>query len=227
MSSISSGISVWIPAQTTSTRCKLKNFRDFFNGKSLLQILINKLEKIDQIREIVVSTDSTLLAGEQLSEYQKCVVTLRPEELLGNNISQKHLIKHFSDVGSNSDTILIAQCTDPLFDDYQGLIDAYFEMLKLKSLNFSLAVATEMKKQVFYNGICLNGELGLYHRVTQTTTPIYVNRWSGFIASHQGFLNCGYQLLPEYEFYLSNEPIIDIDTETDFSIAQKYFQAAQ
>ena len=54
-----------IPIRKNSQRIKNKNFRKFFNNKSLLEIKIEQLKKVKLIDKIVVSSDSK--KAEQIS----------------------------------------------------------------------------------------------------------------------------------------------------------------
>ena len=47
-----------VPVKSISERVKSKNFRDFFNGKSLFDILLDKLIKSNVFDEIYISSNS-------------------------------------------------------------------------------------------------------------------------------------------------------------------------
>ena len=47
-----------IPIRKNSQRIKNKNFRKFYNNKSLLEIKIEQLKRVKLIDKIVVSSDS-------------------------------------------------------------------------------------------------------------------------------------------------------------------------
>ena len=51
-------ITIIIPVRKNSKRLKNKNFINFFNQKSLLEIKIEQLKKIKYIDRIVISSDS-------------------------------------------------------------------------------------------------------------------------------------------------------------------------
>ena len=53
-----------IPVKEISERVKSKNLRDFYNGESLLKILIKKLKKCKEIEKIYISSNS-----EKLKKY--------------------------------------------------------------------------------------------------------------------------------------------------------------
>ena len=48
-----------IPIRKNSQRIKNKNFINFYKGKSLLELKIEQLKKVNEIDEIVVSSDSS------------------------------------------------------------------------------------------------------------------------------------------------------------------------
>ena len=53
-----SNIVAIIPIRKNSQRIKNKNFKNFYKGKSLLEIKIHQLKKVKKIDEIIVSSDS-------------------------------------------------------------------------------------------------------------------------------------------------------------------------
>ena len=60
-----------IPIRKNSQRIKNKNFRKFFNNKSLLEIKIEQLKKVKLIDKIVVSSDSK--KAEQISRKYRSI----------------------------------------------------------------------------------------------------------------------------------------------------------
>ena len=55
---MSHNITAVIPVRKNSVRLKNKNFINFVNKKSLLEIKIDQLKKVKYINQIVVSSDS-------------------------------------------------------------------------------------------------------------------------------------------------------------------------
>ena len=73
-----------IPIRKNSQRIKNKNFRKFFNNKSLLEIKIEQLKKVKLIDKIVVSSDSK--KAEQISRKYGVFFHKRPKFFASSKI---------------------------------------------------------------------------------------------------------------------------------------------
>ena len=58
-----------IPIRKNSQRVKNKNFKNFYKGKSLLEIKVKQLKKVSEIDKIVISSDS--LKAERIAKKYK------------------------------------------------------------------------------------------------------------------------------------------------------------
>lgn len=221
---------IWVPAQSLSTRCKNKNFRPFYGDKSLLDVLVEKLLGCFPGVTIAISTD---VPGELRDKYMRqenIYILERPKELLGNSISQSDLLHHFSSGVeklkgriSTVDNVMVAQCTDPLFFEYQQAYE-FFIGNKNEGRCNAVFASSPIKKQLIKSGVCLNGGFGQWHKVTQVLEPIDMVRWSCFISTRQKFLEYGYQIPPNSLPYRSSSQLVDIDTEYDFEIAKAFYK---
>jgi N-acylneuraminate cytidylyltransferase len=206
-------IQVWVPAQSNSTRVENKNTRDFVNGKSLLEIKLEQVSKAVAVEDIYVSGNS--------SETEEIVTRIganyihRPQELLGNEISQKMLFQHFFDNTPTSDYVLWVQVTDPFFDDFKGLCaEAPPRAYE------SIVVASTLRKHAFYKEDPINFCFGGWHKVTQDITPLVVPRWSAFMHERETLREVLYHFGYNIRWYFTDDPLIDIDTLTDFKLAR-------
>lgn len=220
--------SIWIPAQSTSTRCKLKNYRPFFGDECLLQLLLKKLTFNFPESQVVISADRPELVSFDLPDNVR--VGKRPNTLLGNDIEQSDLIDHYNALDSElfgqtspADVILIAQCTDPLFFSYQELLNFYFK--EVKGGGAGVFSSFPLKKQMFKDGQCIHGSVGTWHKVTQRLGVVDLVRWSGFVATRYEFLKCGYQIVPGSVPFRCYDYLVDIDDEEEFHIAQSLYRA--
>ena len=57
-------INIVIPVKKTSERVKNKNFRKFYNNKSLFHLLISKLRKSQLVKNIFISSNKTAIEKE-------------------------------------------------------------------------------------------------------------------------------------------------------------------
>lgn len=68
-------ITAIIPVRKNSVRLKNKNFINFVNKKSLLEIKIDQLKKVKYIDNIVVSSDS--LKAKVIAKKKRCKVSFK------------------------------------------------------------------------------------------------------------------------------------------------------
>jgi CMP-N-acetylneuraminic acid synthetase len=221
---------VWIPAQRESSRCRDKNFRSFYKNKSLIDILLDKIRGTCPKARIILSSE--MLDESFLKKNRDLTFVTRPSNILGNSIRQSDLISHFAKqsdlIEKKNCVVLIAQCTDPFFNEFEKMIEFYFEDIKnsnklIPEISGSYA-SYPLKKQIFREKQIINGGLGNWHEITQELSTCDVVRWSAFISSKYNFLKSGYQIVPKANPFRSFDFFIDIDEERDFILAQKIYE---
>ena len=107
-----------VPVKSTSERVPNKNFRDFHNGKSLLDILLNKLKSIKDIDKIYVSSDKNL------SEYcdDRGAIFIERNKTFCNNITpwSQVICEVIKSIPcEQNDTLMWCHVTGPLFNRYE------------------------------------------------------------------------------------------------------------
>ncbi len=217
---------IWIPAQTISSRVNNKNFRFFHQKKSLMEILVEKLKKKFPKSIIILSTNNLSLVKKIFFNYKNIIIVKRPKKLLGNTIREKELLNHFSNVFKNknlNETVMIAQCTDPFFNNYYKMFLKY-SLLNYKNNNVSLFASYPIKKQTFIDNQIINGNMGEWHSITQNLKTLDVVRWSCFISKKKNFIKYGYQMPPNSVPFRDSSLMIDIDNLRDFKEAAKYYK---
>ena len=212
-------LQVWIPAQAASTRVRNKNFRPFCSGKSLLEIKLEQLISAGILpQNIYVSTDTSQISI--IADKYKINVIDRNINLLGNNILQSNLFKHFFNNTPDSKYVMWVQVTDPLFSNFELFVN---RLIKDKIIKQTLVLATKLKKHAFFNGMPLNFQFGDWHSVSQNLTPLIIPRWSVFLHMRSELEKIMYHFGIKNEFILTNDPYIDIDTLKDFKLAQAVY----
>ena len=108
-----------IPVKSVSERVKSKNFRDFYNGKSLFDLLLDNLIESKAFDEIYVSSNS--------SEVKEKVNSLglnfiqREDSFCNNQVPWSDVIAHVAESIPEDKNSMLAWChtTSPLFKRYK------------------------------------------------------------------------------------------------------------
>ena len=151
-------VKVVIPVKKKSDRVKDKNFRNFFNNKSLFDLLIEKLIKSHFVEDIYISSNNKEI--EKKVTKLGCTFVYREEKYCNNIIPWSDMIYHTVNslpIKAN-DHLAWCHTTTPLFDNYDQAIRKYFNDRK-KYKNDGLVVVSpfnefivsEMKKPVNYS----------------------------------------------------------------------------
>ena len=82
-----------IPVKEISERVSKKNFRNFYKGKSLLDILIGKLKRCKDISKIYISSNSETI--KKISNKNKCIYLERNKKFCNNYYNE------FSSIAQN------------------------------------------------------------------------------------------------------------------------------
>ncbi len=208
-----------IPVKSKSERVPNKNFRDFHNGNSLLDILLNKLKKIKDIDKVYVSSDKNL------SNYcnERGAIFLERNKDFCNNITpwSKVITEVVNSIPcKNNDTIMWCHVTGPLFNRYEEGIRIFKDSLKI---GYDSLVAVEKLNEFILNESFkpINYSWGEKHPYSQDLNPLYRVNGSLFIAQKKTMLEHKYVLGKNANILLcSEDDSIDIDTQSDFEKAK-------
>lgn len=206
-----------IQARLGSTRLPKKILRPFYQNKSILDLLIEKLKLIPNTQIILAtSTDPINNPLEQIA-YQNNINCFRGSE---NDVLQR-----FIDAATSyKSEHIIRICSDNPF-------------LELKSIRELIAFA-EKHQQYDYISFNINGipsikthygfwteytKLSVLKKIlTLTDTPLYHEHVTNFIYTHPEIFQF-YLLETSPELLSHNKIRLTIDTETDFINAQKIY----
>jgi len=211
-----------IPAKTSSTRVLRKNWREFANGQSLVELTIEKLIRAGiSVENIYVSCEDEEVAGPVCDKYGT-ILLVRPAHLCSNDAKIGVWMRTtIEQVYKNKDfDVAWCQVCDPLFNSYEYCFDVWEEI----KTNFdSLVVCYERK---FYllddHSRPIKWSFGNHHTKSQDL-PVW--RLMPFTLS---IFPSGY--MPDY--YIGHRPYwfvaenqhVDIDTEEDFELAQIIYE---
>jgi len=109
-----------IPIRKGSQRIPNKNFKDFYNGKSLLELKIESLKEIELIDNIVVNTDSEIAI--EIAKKLGVSYFRREDYYASSKVSQSEFFRNLAET-TDTDIIIHTPCTSPLIKK-ETIIDA-------------------------------------------------------------------------------------------------------
>lgn len=210
-------IKVVIPAKGQSVRVPMKNLRPFYEEKSLLAILLEKLRPFNL--PVVVNSESAEVL--ELAEHMGAMGQLRPDTLSQPETTPRQLAHYLADVNQDAEYILYAHCTNPLIS-----ADVLKTMLALPPENWkgydSLNSAYFVQKHVW------NEREALYDTTDRPPTQKIQNlralEYSFNLISREKMLSRSDFIGENPAFVMvPYDQVIDIDEEIDFQIAQEIY----
>ena len=210
-----------IPVKSVSERVKSKNFRDFYNGKSLFDLLLDNLIESKAFDEIYVSSNS--------SEVKEKVNSLglnfiqREDSFCNNQVPWSDVIAHVAESIPEDKNSMLAWChtTSPLFKRYKEAMDIFFKLKKTEKKDGLVTVIKSSDFIVSGNLQPLNYSWGPWHRYSQFLEKYYYITGALFVSSIDSMIKNRY-VISKNPFFFEVKPIeaIDIDTEYDFELAK-------
>lgn len=221
-----------IPARRDSKGLPGKNWKPL-NNKPLISYSIEIAQAFQQISQICISTNSEEVVNIAQNQHHLEVPFLRPEELSQDNTSSRdvilHAVNHYQQKGIEFTDILLLQPTSP-FRKIEHLNEAW-KLYQQSDCEMVTSVYTSPFNP-YYN-IFLESEQGYIQRSIPSTytrrqdcPPAYVLNGSIYFFKVDSILKhdmsefakiCKYQMDESYS--------IDIDTEWDWAMAEKYIQS--
>jgi len=207
-------ITAVIPIRKGSQRVPDKNFKDFYKGKSLLELKIESLKEIELIDDIVVNTDSDLA----IEIAKKLGVSyFRREDYYAS--SQCTNSEHWENLAqtTNSDFIMHTPCTAPLIKS-----STYYDFINrfMLSDNDSVNTVGLVKDYMWLDNKPLNYDVTKVQN-SQDLPDVYKLTFGISMISKQLMLEKRNLVGNNPLFYLVDEiEEIDIDTPLDFEFAK-------
>lgn len=209
-----------IPVKKNSDRVSNKNFRPIHNGKSLLDIKLQHLQKSKLIKKTFISSDFLQLKKLE-KKNSKLKFVYRKKKYCNNIISWSDMIYNVvkSLPCSNNSILVWSHTTSPFFSRFDEAINK-FKKSEKKGYD-SLFASTR------FNGFLLDSSLnpvnyqwGLWHKYSQYLSKYHTINGALFIARKQTMLDAKYVIgkFP-INFDCNNKESIDIDNEEDFEYA--------
>lgn len=215
-----SNITAIIPVRAGSRRLKNKNMLPF-DGVPLLVRKIQQLKEVQNLDDIVVSSDS----DEMLEVAKKEGASIhKREQIYADDVSVpfgevvKNICEHV-----DSENILWATCTSPMTlpVHYQTAIDIYKDVVPEK--NDSLVAFEILKLFLWNDNGPINYELGTKHVISQNLPNIYRPTNGIFIAPREKMIEWKYfHGKNPYKYILDKMAAVDIDDGLDLACAKAY-----
>lgn len=213
-------IKALIPVRAGSQRVVNKNIRSFA-GKSLLEIKIEQLKRIQEIDEVIVNSDCLEML--KLAEDLDVTAVLRDEKYASNTIPMNEVWQHLAQV-TDCDDIIYTNCTNPMVRDesYIESIKTYREMPKEFD---SLTTVTKSQEYLWSRNAAINydpknhprsQDLPVYHSLNFAISIIP----RSLMIKNKSILGNNF-----FHFVISNIESIDIDTMDDFLLAESVYRA--
>lgn len=213
-------ITAVIPVREGSRRVKGKNIKPFAE-KSLLQYKIEQLKRIDQIDEIVVSSDSEKMLSLAKSLGVKAIK--RPIEYCDEKSKTfNQVVRYIASNQVMGDVMIWAPCVCPLLKD--DSLKEGIEIFNSKKEIDSVVSAKRIQEYIFDENGPIN--FSVENHVTSQNLPkwhVIVNGF--FIAKRKDMEKWGFVYGERpYLYEIEKIEAIDIDDEFDFEMAEFFMK---
>ena len=218
-----------IPAKGRSTRVPRKNIR-LLNGKPLIYYTINAALRSKVFDNIYVSTEDKKIA--EISQKYGVDVINRPVEL-SEDLSPVvnvcvHAITYLEELGHKYDILCVLLTTTPLRTK-DDIINAYNLFINQDGSSFLMGV-TDYLFDPFLALKDVDGHLEpvfpeYVNKRRQELPKVYVDNGAIYIVRIKEFLNKRTFYGPNLmKYYMPFNRSIDIDTETEFKLAELFLE---
>ena len=206
-----------IPVKSNSERVKNKNFRRFYNDLSLLDILIIKLTRVMDSKDIYVSCDD--ISAKMICDKYNVNYIERDKSLIDNDVPMSKVITEVVRSVPGEDDIVWCLVTDPLFDSYAECFDIWNNLDKEEY--DSLCVVYNFREYILdENFEPIGFGFGKDHIPTQMLKNKYLLNNTAFFIKRQAVYDNEYYIGKKTYWYVANNISVDIDTEKEFKLAQ-------
>lgn len=209
-------ITAVVPVKANSARLPGKNILPFGESNLLLH-KIDQLKQVDELTDIIISSDSPEMI--QIAESAGVKAILRPEKYANESVPFGKFLDYLCEVLPN-EHILWACVTSPLVEPYlyRRAIGLYFEKLEE---GYDSLITLEPKQTFFMdkNGP-LNFKTGLEHKNSEFLEPIYHFTNGINIAPKKKIAEWHYNYGPNpYKLMVNKREAADIDDIYDYVCA--------
>ena len=213
-----------IPAKGYSSRLPEKNFRPFYQGRSLLEIKIEQCLASRVFDAVYVSSDAE--PARRIAETMGTSFVLRDSRLCRDDTPWYEVLTGILNSLPEAEDAWIAWCpvTSPLFRRYAELLEVLQKQLDA-GLN-SIATLTPLKHYYLDDRyLPINHQWGPWAAYSQRLPLIYQLNMACHVAQKKEMKLCGFHLgsRPTF-FHTETWEGLDIDTLEEFELAQWYYE---
>jgi CMP-N-acetylneuraminic acid synthetase len=209
-------ITALVPMRHHSQRVPGKNYR-LLAGKPLFHHIIDTLQKIPEIAEIVVDTDSGPVIDGLQAVFPQVKTVDRPEKLRADDVPMNDILIH--DTGLfTADFYLQTHSTNPLLNP-ETISRAIKDFLAAYPQSDSLFSVTRWQTRLYdQHGKAINHDPAVLIQ-TQDLPPVYEENSCLYIFARQNLLRRHHRIGEKpLMFEIPAQEAWDIDEELDFAI---------
>ncbi len=214
-------ITAIIPVKKNSTRLPNKNILPF-GDSNLLVHKIRQLKAVEEVRTIVVSTDSEEMI--QMAKNEGVQAYLRPEKFANESLPIAGFLVYLSEV-LEGDHFMWSCVTSPLVDTplYSKAIQLYFE--KLKEGYDSLVTVSPFQHYLMDEKGPFNFSRGWEHPNSQKLSKLYLFTNGIQLTPHEKYREWGDRIGQKpYLMQVSKAEAVDIDDIYDYEFACSMYE---
>jgi CMP-N-acetylneuraminic acid synthetase len=209
-----------IPAKRSSSRVPDKNYRPFARGKSLLDILVEKLSRLAAPGQVYISSEEE--STREIAEEYGATFLPRPEHLAENSYPFQAVVNEVCTQLPDDDDVMWCHATDPLFDEHEAVQQAW--QARDPSTSDSIVVVYPMAEYLLdANFNPMGFGFGPWHRPSQELPTFYQLGFTCSIMTRQVATNTGL-VGARPMWYQASNLTIDIDTQAQFDFAARLYE---
>ena len=208
-----------VPAKRSSTRVPDKNFRPFANGRSLMDIMVEKYLRLDNADQIYVSSEDPWV--EEFCDRHGVNYLPRPEHLTANSYPYQSVVNQVSRQLPDDDEVMWCHATDPFFDDHAAVKEMWADRIEGTD---SVVVVYPMKDYLLdekFNPLGFG--FGPWHRPSQELPTFYLFGLTCSIMTRHVATSIGV-VGAHPQWFLAGNQTIDIDTQDEFNLAARLYE---
>lgn len=199
----------------SSDRLPGKHHKEFFDGKSLVQVKLDQLFAAGA-EHVFVSTDDL-----EVQNTENVTYVPRDEEYCNNVTRFSYVLERiYNDVPVDDDqNVIYTFVCCPLFKRYDEMYTQY-----LRSGKNQIAVYKSTHYFLDVNKRPINFNFGLWHPYSQGIDPVYMFPYAGTACKMRDLRQVNYMIPLEFEYFDLNQfEAIDIDEHEEFELARSLY----